>query len=100
METSVTEDFIMDKAAEEAFDSFCKVTGVKDKQIGLVRHGWVAALNWQCSAPSASTNKPMPKFPTLRKVKQVYRSQLCLESRWEHVAIEFVYDYIRRQLSA
>jgi hypothetical protein len=47
-----------------------------------------------------STNKPMPKLPTLRKVKQVYRSQLCLESRWEHVAIEFVYDYMCRQLSA
>jgi hypothetical protein len=48
----------MDIAAEEAFDAFCKATGVRDSQIGLVRHGWTAAINWRCSAPSASANMP------------------------------------------
>jgi hypothetical protein len=59
--TPVAEEDIMDIAAEEAFDAFCKATGVRDSQIGLVRHGWTAAINWWCSAPSASANTDMAK---------------------------------------
>jgi hypothetical protein len=53
------------------------------------------------SAPSASTNKPMPKLPTL---EEVYTSIQCgpyceLSYRERHV-LEACYEFIGRQLSA
>lgn len=35
----------MDRFEEKVFDDFCKATVVRDDQIGLVRHGWIGALN-------------------------------------------------------
>jgi hypothetical protein len=54
------------------------------------------------SAPSASTNKPMPKLPTLEEVQRyVSREMWGARMLTNSVSItKLAYDYICRQLSA
>ena len=44
----------MSAATDEAFERFCEDTGVKYHQKPLVRHGWVAAINYKEAQPETA----------------------------------------------